>query len=125
MNGRTLAFKRPSVSDIRGLHVSPLGAVEGRKLRIIQDLTFVGDGYRSSVNDDTDFSSATPRELGRVFGEVCRRTLHLRQRHGVVARVMLCRIDVKDAFRQLRVDPLHAAKYGYVVDEYAVVGLFL
>ena len=32
VNRRAFAFKRSSVSDIRGLRVSPLGAVEGRKL---------------------------------------------------------------------------------------------
>ena len=52
MNGRALAFKRSSVFDIRGLRVSPLGTVESKKLRIIQDLTFAGDGYRSSANND-------------------------------------------------------------------------
>ena len=51
--------------------------------------------------------------------------LYLRQRHGVVARVMLCRIDVKDAFHQIPVDPLHAAKIGYVFYEHALVDLFL
>ena len=98
VNGRAVAFKRPSVSDTRGLCVSPVGAVEGRKLRIIHDLTFAGNGYRSSVNGDTDFSVAPPCELGHVFADVCRRVLYLRQRLGVVAGVMLCRIDVKDAF---------------------------
>ena len=125
VNGRTLVFKRSSISDIRGLSVSPLGAVEGTELRIIHNLTFAGDGFRSSVNGDTDLSTAPPYELGHVFGSVCRRILYLRQRHGVVARVMLCRIDVKDAYRQIPVDPLHAAKFGYVSDEYAVVDLFL
>ena len=98
VNGRAVAFKRPSVSDTRGLCVSPVGAVEGRKLHIIHDLTFAGNGYRSSVNGDTDFSVAPPCELGHVFADVCRRVLYLRQRLGVVAGVMLCRIDVKDAF---------------------------
>ena len=40
VNGRAVAFKHLSVSDIHGLHVSPAGVVEGRKLRIIHDLTF-------------------------------------------------------------------------------------
>ena len=96
MNGRALAFKRSSVSDTRGLRVSPLGPVEGRKLRIIHDLTFAGDGYRSSVNADTDLSGAPPCELGHVFGDVCRRILYLHQRHAVVTRVMLCRNGTKD-----------------------------
>ena len=63
------------------------------------------------MNDDIDFSAASPCELGHVFEDVCRWILYLRQRHGVVAHVMLCRIDVKDAFRQIVVDPLHAAKF--------------
>ena len=124
VNGRALVFKRSSVSDICGVRVSPLGAAEGRKLCINHDLTFAGHGYRSSVNDDTDFSAAPPCELGHVFGDVSRRIMYLRQRHGVVARVM-CRIDVKDAFLQIPVEVLHAAKFGYVFDEHAVVDLFL
>ena len=76
---RALAFKRLSVSDIHGVRVSPLGSVEGRKSRIIHDLTFPGDVCRSSVNDDTDFSAAPPCELGRVFEDFCRRILYLRQ----------------------------------------------
>ena len=52
VNGCTLVFKRPSVSNIRGLRASPLGAAEGRKLRTIRDFTFAGDGYRSSMNSD-------------------------------------------------------------------------
>ena len=40
VNGSVLMFKRPSVSDIRGLRVSPLGAVEVRNLHIIYGLTF-------------------------------------------------------------------------------------
>ena len=79
VNGGALAFKHLSVSYIFSLHVSPLGAVEGRKLRIIHDLTIAGDGYRSNVNDDTDFSAAPPCELGYVFGDVCKQIMYLRQ----------------------------------------------
>ena len=125
VNGCALASKRSSVSDTRGLRVSPLDTVEGMELRIIHGLTFAGDGYRSNVNDDNDFSAASPCEFGHVFGNVCRRVPYLRQRHGVVARVMLCRIDIKDAFHKIPVDPLYAATFGYVFDEYAVVDVFL
>ena len=48
MNGRALAFKHSSVSDIHGLRVSCLGDVEGRKLFIIYDFAFAGDWYCSS-----------------------------------------------------------------------------
>ena len=75
-----------------------------------------------AVNGDTEVYAAPPCELGHAFGDV--RILYLRQRHGVVARVMLCRIDVQAAFRQIPGAPLHA-RFGYVFDEYAVVNLFL
>ena len=75
------------------------------------------------MNDDTDFSAASPCELGRAFGDV--RMIYLRQDHGVVAWVMVCRIDRKDALHQISVDPLHAAKFGYDFDEYAALDLFL
>ena len=94
-NRRVLAFKRSFVSDIGDLHVSPLGAVEARKLRIIHDLTFAGNGYRSSVNNDADFSATPPCELGHVFGDVCRRILYFHHRHSAVAHVMLCGIMSK------------------------------
>ena len=45
VNGRALALKASSISDISGLRVSPLGAVEARKLRVFYVLTFAGDGY--------------------------------------------------------------------------------
>ena len=77
------------------------------------------------MKDDCDFSDASPCELGHVFWDVCRRIMYLHQRHGVVGRVLLCCIDVKDASRQIPVDPLHTAKFGYIFDEYAVVNLFL
>ena len=88
VNGRAVAFKRSSVSDIRDLRDSPVGAVEGRKLHINHDLTFAADGYRSSVNGDANFSVAPPCELGHVFADICRRILYLHQRHGAVARVI-------------------------------------
>ena len=59
---------------------------------------FVQDVVNGRAVAFTDFSVAPPCELGHVFADVCRRILYLRQRHGVVARVMLCRIDVKDTF---------------------------
>ena len=39
-------------------------------------------------------------------------------------RVMLCRVDAKDAFRQIAVDTLHASKFGYVFDEYTLSWTF-
>ena len=70
------------------------------KFRIIHDLTFARAGGHSSVNDDTDFSSAPSCELGHVLRDVLLRVLFLRQMHGPTAGIVLCRVDVKDAYRQ-------------------------
>ena len=125
MNGRAWALKLLSVSDSHGLRVSALGTVEGRMLRIIHDFTFLGSWYHSSVNADTDVSTALPCDLTYVFEDVCRRIPYLRQHHGSIARVMLCCSDIKDVFRQIPVDRLHAAKFGYGFGGYAVVDLCL
>ena len=71
--------------------------------------------------------SPLPHRVSLVVSSEClyRRMLYLHQRHVVVDCVMLCRIDVKKAFRQIPADPLHAAKFGYVFGEFAVVALFL
>ena len=47
--------------------MSPLAVVLEPKFRIIHDLTFARDVGRTSVTDDTDFSSAPPCELGHVL----------------------------------------------------------
>ena len=45
--------------------------------------------------------------------------------HGCTARIAFCRVDVKDAFRQVLVDPVGAPVFGYAMGEYVVVGLRL
>ena len=95
------------------------------KIRIIHDLTFARDGDRTSVNDDTDFSSAPPCELRHVLRDVLLRALYFRQRHGSTARILLCRVDIKDAFRQVPVDPAGPPAVGYVVGGHVVVDLRL
>ena len=103
----------------------PVGCCRGAKFRIIHDLTFAGSGNRSSVNEDTDFDCAPPRELGHMLRDVLLRVLHLMQKHGPYARIVLPRIDVKDAFRQVPVDPEGDPAFGYRVGNYAVVDLRL
>ena len=125
VHGRVFVFKLSSASDIPGLRVSPLAVVRTPKFRIIHDLTFARAGGHSSVNDDTDFSSAASCELGHVFRDVLLRVLFLRQLHGPTARIALCRVDVKDAYRQVLVDPVGAPVFGYAMGEYVVVELRL
>ena len=75
VHGRDLVFKLSSVIDIRGLRVSPLAVLLKPKFRIFHDLTFARAGGHSSVNDDTDFSSAPSCELGHVLRYVLLRVL--------------------------------------------------
>ena len=70
VHGRALVFKTSSASDTAGLRVSPLAVVLKPKFRIIHDLTFARAGGHSSVNDDTDVSSAPSCELGHVLRDV-------------------------------------------------------
>ena len=53
------------------------------------------------------------------------RVLFSRQRHGSTARILLCRVVVKDAFRQVPVDPEGAPTFGYAVSGHVVVELRL
>ena len=118
-------FKLSSASDIRGLRVSPLSVVLTPKFRSIHYLTFARAGSHSSVNDETDFSSAPFCQLGHVLRVVLLRVLILRQMHGPTARIVICRVDVKDAFRQVLIDPVGAPVFGYAMGEYVVVDLRL
>ena len=116
-------FKLSSAFDIRGLRVSPLAVVLKPKFRILHDLTFARAGGHSSVNDVTDFSSAPSCELGHVLRDVLLRVLVLRQIHGATARIVLCHVDEKYAFRQVLVDPVGAPVFGYAMGGYVVVDL--
>ena len=105
--GRAVVFDAELIREVQGVRVSPLGVVDEPKFRIIHDLTFTA-GTRSSVNGDTDFSQAPECLLGHVLTDILKRILYLRQMHGVTAEIMLCRIDVKEALRQVLVDPAGA-----------------
>ena len=123
VHGRALVLKLSSASDIQGLRVSPWAVVLKPKFRTVHNLTVARAGGHSSVNDDTDFSSALSCELGDVLRDVLLRALFLRQMHGPTARIVLCRVDVKDVFRQVLVDSVGAPGFGYAMVEYVVVHL--
>ena len=50
-----------------------------------------------------NFSSVPPCELGHVLREVLLCVWFLRQTHGRSARIVLCHVDVQEAFRQVLV----------------------
>ena len=73
-----------------------------------------------SVNDDTDFAQPPPVELGRVLRNIIGRILYLRRRFGPRARIVLSKIDVTEAFRQVSVQWAGAGVFGYVFRELVV-----
>ena len=89
--------------------------------RIICDLTFARAGYHSSVNGNTVIFFAPSCELGHVLTEVLLQVLPWRKKHGPTARIVLCRVDVKDAFRHVFADPERAPAFRYGMGGYAVV----
>ena len=123
--GRALVIDLRFACAFLGLRISPLSVVIKTKFRIFHDLTFARAGGRTSVNGDMDFDSAPPSEIGHVLREVFLRVMFLRQPHGSSARILSCRVDVKDAFRQVLVDPAGAPAFGYVFGDRVVVDLRL
>ena len=63
---------------------------------------------------DTDYSSAPTCDLGHVLRDIIWRTLYLRHRLGRRARIVLRKMDVKDAFRQVPVEVTRAPVFGIV-----------
>ena len=68
------------------------------------------------------FFSPLLRARSRVTGCVVTDVV-LRQLHDPTARIVLCRVYVKDAYRQVLVDPVMAPVFGYAMGEYVVVDL--
>ena len=106
---------------IHNLRLSLLAVVVSpSKNRIIHDLTFSSSQYACSVNADTDFAQPPPVELGRVLRNIIGRILYLRRRFGPRARIVLSKIDVTEAFRQVSVQWAGAPVFGYVIRELVV-----
>lgn len=101
--------------------LSPLGVVITSKLRIIHDLSFLHGNSKHSVNADTDFESAPQCNLGHVLRNVVWRVLYLRRRFGNAARIVLSKMDVKDAFRQVAVDAARSPVFGYLFRDLIIV----
>ena len=68
---------------------------------------------RTRVNADIDFQQAPPVALAHVLRDVIWRILYLRGRFGPNARIVLSKIDVTEAFRQVSVQWVRAPVFGY------------
>lgn len=109
--------------EIKRLRISQLGAVEGSKLRAIHDLSFSPACDWMSVNHLTDHEKAPRLGLGHILRHVLTPIMSLRQRFGPSAHIVLSKADVKDAFRQIRVNPASAPVFGFKLGEIVVVDL--
>ncbi|CAM9291624.1 unnamed protein product, partial [Choristocarpus tenellus] len=69
------------------------------KVRIIHDLSCQQESWSPSVNEEKDFEDAPSVHCGTVLGDVMKRIVDLRKEFPK-ARIMICKIGVKDAFRQ-------------------------
>ena len=108
-------FPRSEAHTIPDLRLSPLAVVVSpSKTRIIHDLTLSSSQYACSVNADTDFALPPPVELGRVLRNVIGRILYLRRRFGPRAHIVLSKINVTEAFRQVSVQWAGVPVFGYV-----------
>ena len=58
-----------------------------------------------SVNATTDWDDIPACALAGVMREVLQRVLGLRAKYGDGARILIQKVDVKNAFRQIPVDP--------------------
>ena len=82
------------------------------KTRVIHYLTFASSPSSPGVNANTDFSTASPCQLGHVLREVVWRILYLRRKYGVGAPIVLSKMGVKDAFRQVAVEWERSQTFG-------------
>ena len=89
------------------------------KIRIIHDFTF--EKSVPGVNADTDFSSAPTCKLSHVLRGIISRILHSRRPSATPTRILLSKMDVKDAFRHIHVEWVHCPLFGYAFHGLVVV----
>ena len=82
-------------------------------------------GGGGSVNSTTDWDEIPTCALAGVMHEVVQGVLGLRFKFGDRARILIQKMDVKNAFREIPVDPDGARVFGYVLGEFLFVDLRL
>ena len=118
--GQAFIFPREMASCNPGLRVSPVGvAVSATKVRIIHDLTMAFSN--PGVNGDTNFESAPECKWGHVLRDIVWRVLFLRFTLAPRTHIMLSKMDVKDAFRQVAVEWDGCTKFRCAFGDFVVV----
>lgn len=119
--GRAFPFEASHAWEIKQMRISPLEVVLGSKLRTIHDLSFSPSRDRSSLNHLTDAKKAPRSGLGHVLPDVLTCIMYLRQRLGRTAHIVLSKVNVKDACRQIRVNSAGTPAFGYRLGDTVVV----
>ena len=86
---------------------------------MVHDLTFSTSA--PGINTDTNFSSAPDCKLGHVLCDIVWRVLHLCRPSAPLTRILLSKMDVKDAFRQICVEWSHCPVFGYAFRDLVIV----
>ena len=129
--GRAIVMPVRVARSVRGLRINPVGVVEEKgKKRIVHDSTFSSEpeqpgGRGRPVNETTDWDQIPECHLAGVMGQIIKRVLGLRNKFGTGKRILIQKMDVKSAFRQVGVDPAGAANFGYVLGGYLFIDLRL
>lgn len=127
--GRVLVLPRGAAFELPRCRIAPLIAVKQKdKVRIVADYSREhrrADGtFEPSVNSLTDRSRIPPTDIGDVFSSFLAAAYRLRLRYPH-AHLVFRKIDVADAFRQLRIHPSYAPLFAYAVGDWLVVDLRL
>ena len=94
-------------------------AVSATKMRIVHDLTMAFSN--PGVNGDTNFESAPKCKLGHVLRDIVWTILISRCTLAPHTHIMLSKMDVRDAFRQVVVEWDGCTKFGYAFGDFVVV----
>jgi hypothetical protein len=130
--GRSLVFTLDDVvnylPDPNRLRLCPVFVVqEGEeKFRVIHDLSAERDnkaGVKESVNSTTAFDEAPQVELGEIFSRLLQYVWQVRQKFPG-KRIMISKMDVKSAFRQIPVS-IDGVLLGYRIGDLIVIDLRL
>lgn len=121
--GRVLLFPLDD-AHAPNTFLSPLGGVQQKsKTRTIVNLSY-GHSGDPSVNERTDFSRVPPCDIGTVFADFLTHCYHLRLKYPT-GHLVFGKVDVADAFRQLRMHPDYASVFSYAWHGLLVVDLRL
>ena len=105
--GRAFVFPLRVVNDIMGLRLSPLKVeASSSNPRVMHDLTLASSSSSPDVNAGMNFSAVPPCQLGHVMRAVVLPIWYVRRKYGVGARIVLSKMDVKDAIRHLKPNEL-------------------